>query len=426
MMAMLRTLLSKDLHRFVRNPVPWLVSLLVPLMITGLLGAIFSPRTGGGGLGTVKVALVDEDDSVISRIIRGMPNQSDPSAGARIEPHLLTRAEAMRRLVEGELAAAVILPKGFTDAYLRGETTIALEIVKNPAQAIHPAVVEEGTRLVVTVLNALRRVLGDELHDWRRIFEGNEGLSTRLLEAAQQLRVAGERLQPVQDYLVPPLVWYDSETREAARTPDGPQWSLFAFLLSGMAAMFLLYLADHAMRDLYREVRFRTLERFKTLHEGLVVFVAGKIVLAVVVVTMGALILFGGGALLFQFSWRQPLIVGGLVLAYAFCAAGLMGLIAAAAGRERRADVLNNIFIMALGFAGGCMFPPDSLPAFLREHVMPLLPTAWFAGAMRALQGGVVSNQWMLALGKLVVLGLVAALAAAALFRRRLEQGVRA
>ena len=422
---MWRALLAKDFRRLVRNPIPWLVSLLVPLLITGLIGAAFSPRGGGGGLGVVKVAIVDEDDSLLSRVIRGMPQQSGTRSDQRVEPQLLTRPEALRRLTEGEIAAAVIIPAGFTAAYLNGDTGITLEVVKNPAQAIHPAIIEEAARIVVTGLNALRRVLGEDLREWQALLEGDRNLTATVLLAAENLRQLGARLEPVQPYLVPPLIWYETEQRDDAAAPPAP-WSLFAFLLIGLTAMFLLYLADNAMRDLYRELRFRTLERFQTLHEGLILFIGGKMVYAMVVVLLGAAILLGGGAVVFGFTWHHPLALMGLVLAYAVCAAGLMGFLAAWAGRERRADMLNNLLVMGLSLAGGCMFPPDALPVFMRENIMPLLPTAWFAMAARRLQEGDASAGWILAAAKLVLLGLVALALATLLFRRRLQQGVRA
>jgi hypothetical protein len=77
-----------------------------------------------------------------------------------------------------------------------------------------------------------------------------------------------------------------------------------------------------------------------------------------------------------------------------------------------------------LALAGGCMFPPEQLPGFVRDHVMPLMPTAWFVTAARGLQFGGSEVLWMGAALKLAVLGVVLIGAAALLFRRRLEKGV--
>lgn len=420
-MKALATLLAKDLRRARRNPVPWLVSLAVPLVITALIGVAFGPRTGDGGLGRITLALVDEDDSALTRLLRG--GATDRRAGEHLDVRLLGRAEALRRIGNDELAAVVIIPKGFTRDYLNGRAPVALELVKNPARAIHPAVVEEALTLLVAVMNAVDHTLGDELAAWSAVLDGSERFD--LDGAGRLLQRTGERLAPAKAYLSAPPVSYASETRARA-APTGPAWSLFAFLLVGMAAMFLLYIADNAMRDLYRELRFRTLDRFRTLHEGVLVVIVGKATFAVTAVLLGAAILFGGGALLFRFAWQRPLALSVLVLAYALFAAGFMGLLAALAGTERRAEVINNVLVMVASLAGGCMFPPQQLPAPMREHVTPLLPTAWFAAAARALQEGDGSPGWVLAAAQLAGLGAALLLLAAVLLQRRLRQGARA
>jgi ABC-2 type transport system permease protein len=417
----LRTLLVKDLRRAWRNPVPWLVSIAVPLVITGLIGMAFSPQTRGAGLGRITFALVDEDDSPFTRLIRG--GLTGQEAGKYLDVRLLERDEALRRVANNELAAVVIIPKGFTRNYLGGDKPVTLELVKNPAQAFHPAIVEEGLGLLVTALNAVAHTLGGDLAEWGAILDGTNRLDFQA--TGRLLERTGDRLAPAKAYLSPPLISYQGETR-ADTSQQTQTWSMFAFLLVGMAAMFLLFMADNAMRDLYRELRFHTLERFQTLREGLFVLVAGKAVFAVAAVLVGAVILFGGGALVFQFAWRRPLALAVLVLTYALFAAGFMGLLAALAGKERRADILNNVIIMVVSLAGGCMFPPQQLPAFMREHVTPLLPTAWFAAAARALQEDGASLGWVGAAGKLAGFGAVLLVLATVLFRRRLQKGVRA
>src|SRR5438128_8793679 len=64
-------LLWKDLRRAWRNPVGWLVFLAVPLVITGLIGAIFGPKSNTSALGRIRFAVVDEDDSVLTKFLRG-------------------------------------------------------------------------------------------------------------------------------------------------------------------------------------------------------------------------------------------------------------------------------------------------------------------------------------------------------------------
>src|SRR5271165_1121909 len=88
-MLQLHVLLAKDLRRAWRNPLPWLINLIVPLAMTALLGLVFGGSSGGTALGRIRFAVVDEDKSVLSDFLRGAANQN--KAGEHLEPVFLER-----------------------------------------------------------------------------------------------------------------------------------------------------------------------------------------------------------------------------------------------------------------------------------------------------------------------------------------------
>ena len=49
---------------------------------------------------------------------------------------------------------------------------MSLELIKNPAESIHPAVLEELLGAVVTALNAISRNFNSEFPEWQAVFEG--------------------------------------------------------------------------------------------------------------------------------------------------------------------------------------------------------------------------------------------------------------
>jgi ABC-2 type transport system permease protein len=140
-------------------------------------------------------------------------------------------------------------------------------------------------------------------------------------------------------------------------------------------------------------------------------------------VLTGAAILLGAGGWLFGLRWQHPGVVALLALGYAVFAAGYTALFAALVTEARAADTLNNLVAMALGLAGGCAFPPQALPAFLREHITPLLPTAWLAESIRELEFGSAPVDWPGILLRLAVLGAGLLGLAAGWFRRRFARG---
>lgn len=422
---MLRVLIAKDLRRAWRNPVPLLVSVLLPFIITGLVGLAFAPREGRPAA-RISVALVDEDASPLTGFLRN--GLASDEARQNLDVRLLDRAEAMQQVLDNAVAAVVVLPAGFSAAYLERRPPPPIQVIKNPAQGVPPALVEEGVQILVTWLNAVARLLGDDFAAVRELFaeDTDRDFLAVLADVSLVLTQLQAKLEAARDYLSPPLVQYAADTQGTSQAQTGTVLSeVFRFLLLGMMAMFLLMMADTALRDLYREARFRTFERYRTLRHSLLTFITGKAAFAFAVQWVGVVAFVGGGMVLFGITWERPGVLLILILAYTLFAAGFMGLLSALAGHERRADSLNSIVVMLMAAGGGCMFPPQSFPPFLRESVMPLLPTAWFAEATRALQDGASSLDWWTPAMKLVVTGVVGLVVATVLFRRRLERGVR-
>jgi ABC-type multidrug transport system permease subunit len=429
----LRALLAKDLRRARRNPLPWLLNLTLPLMITAVIGLVFGGGSGNdNSLGRIKFAVVDEDKSALADFLRGAANQG--KAAQYLEPVFLERDEAEQQLKDDKLSAILVIPPHFASNYLTGQN-VQLELVKNPAEQIHPAVLEELLEVVVSGLNAISRNFNAEFPAWRQVVEGGRDYH----EIAKLIDQTGDKLHAARDYLFPPLVTFTNTAKEAkpaagasvtssVSTPGqeakpAPKFSLFAYLLVGLAGMFLLMLANQAMNDLHREVWKRTFERYNTLHENLLPFVMGKALFTVVIVSIGAAIMLVGGQWLFHFRWPRPLDLGLLTLAYICFATGLMAVTVAIMPDERRANALNNVLSMILSMAGGCMFPPDQLPAAMREHISPLLPTYWFATAARELWWS--DGSWFVPAAKLAVLGAACLALSAFIFKRRFEKGAR-
>jgi ABC-type multidrug transport system permease subunit len=300
---------------------------------------------------------------------------------------------------------------------------VEFELVKNPAQSFYPAIVEESMRVLVTALNALSRNLHGDFPEWLEILEKKDRPDLQAI--ARLTGRLGETVDRLEGYLFPPLVGYEKETRSKEKDAGGTV-NIFGYLLPGLAAMFLLYLADNSIRDLYREIRLRTFDRFRTVHHRVLPMISSKVVLSMTVVILGSAILFVGGGWFFRIEWNRPMPMAILILAYGLFASGFMALLAALALSERRADVLNNVIVLFLSFLGGSFFPARQLPAFLRDQVCPLMPNYWFIESVRGLQQGSGDVAWTASALKLAIIGVAFVLAAAALFQRSLAKGARA
>jgi hypothetical protein len=435
---MLRVLLAKDLRRAWRNPLPWMINLIVPLAMTALIGLVFGGNSSGGALGKIRFAVVNENNSRMSELLRHAVGSmaGESSSGIPLDPIFTNLVEAMREINANKISAVLIIPTNFLSNYLLGRDKVSLELIKNPAESIHPAVLEEGLGAIVTAMNAISRNFQSEFPEWQAVVDGKEDYH----KVSGLIDRAGDKLKQAEKYINPPLVSYTKESSEletnqaasAGKTTNGAAAKsssaneIFAYLLIGLSAMFLLFLASNAMNDLYRELRQRTFERYQTMRDSLMPFLASKALFTVVMLLLCSVTMLGGGGLIFHIHWEHPFALMALTLGYASFAASFYAVVVALMPDERRSAVLSNLAGLGLGMVGGCAFPPQQLPAFLRENITPHLPSYWFVDSLRDLQFGAANVAWGLTLLKLFATSVVLLVLAATLFRRKFKSGLRA
>lgn len=417
---MIWTLVAKDMLRFRRNWVTVAIMLAVPLALTGLIGITFGPSARDGEMPRIKVALVDEDDSILGSMLAG--SVASEQASKYFDAAFEDRETALGMLNENQISVVVVVPSGFTDALLDNRVPAPIELVKNPAQRYMPAVVEELLSLLVEALNAISQNLMSELPELIEVFE-EEGApdSTKLTTAITRI---GKKFEQAEGYLFPPLITYGRET--VASTDQGTGGvNLFAYLLPGMAAMFLLFIADGTAQEIYRENEARTLARFRTVRYHVFPFVASKGLYAMTIVLLSALILFVGGGVIFRIRWQHPAQV--LVLVTAFCVfcVGFIGLLTAIMMSEKRAAMFNSVLIMLMAFLAGNIMPVNELPGVLRDTVSRWIPNYWFHQAVLRLEFGMDGPHWLTATVALLLAGGTTLWISSVLFTRRLAAGLK-
>ena len=425
MNSLVVTLLIKDLRRLRANWVGFVVLLAMPMCITALIGIVFGPSARKNEVPRVRIAIVDEDKNVISNLVAG--GLANEQTSQYLEAISTDRKTALQLINDNEVSAILIFPEGFSDQYLAGNATPDLQLIKNPAQSFMPAITEELTGVLTEILNAVSLNLSAELPEIAKVFEDNAGVPD-MRRLGKVMNRLGDKFERAEGYLFPPAIGYTESSIEPAseKTQESPsEFNVFAFVMPGLVAMFLLFVADTAVRDLVVERRVRTLMRFRTLRSGLLTFFVAKSAYAFVVTVIAAAIMLIGGAFVFGIQWVDPLAVVVLAVSYSLFSVGFAFLIIGMVYRERLISILSTVVVMLIAFLGGSMLPTNSLPPMVRNSIAPWMPNYLFAESIKNVQFDVNGPNWLVASATLSLIGVIMLLVAVKLFHRRMLQGAR-
>lgn len=361
-MATLLALLRKDFTRRWRSPVATVVLLIFPFMMSGMIGMISSGSSGG--VPELTVFVLNHDDGLIG----GLLTQGPPPTGDEVALRLVevTEEEGYARMEKGEASAMVILDEGFTDRALRGEA-VEFRVLRNPAESIKPEMVEQGLMVLSTYIDVAVKVLGAELRDMLDMFDSDE-VPTMLAVTQLSARIY-ERIDAGQEYIFPPVIQVKSVKEgadEEGNVAAGP--NVFGYVLVMVAVMSVLFAAIRAVSEIYEERKTGMVRRVLSTPVSISLFVASKILFAVLfgVVVMGVLLVAGG--LLGWFGAGVPIL--GVLLhtaALALAAAGLMVLVIGLVRTEKQAGILSWILVMAMSALGGSMMPAENMSASMQS-----------------------------------------------------------
>ncbi len=414
-MAAALQILLKDLRRMVQNPMRTALLFAMPLMLAGIFVLVF----GGDGPEkiTIRVLVFDEDNSLLSRLLAGAGGS--PEMDERLDL-VAVGPEGFEMMEQGEASALVHVPKGFTRAYLRGETA-TINVLKNPAQRFLPQLVEEGVGILAEAGSEASKIFRPELATLEKLM-ADDAFPSDLVIGAMAAGISG-KLRGFEKWLFPPVI--DLEPSTVSTVENGPDRTagILAVVLPGLAMMGVLFLAQSASRDILEDRERGRLRHLLTAPVTPFDYLAGKCLSVLVITVSGFLFLVTVGALA-GVDWGPPLTSGLLVLAASLGASGTLVLIVSIAGSERQMDAISTIVIIVWSMLGGAFIPLSQMPAFLKPISSSTLVYWAVDGFSKAIHegarvGDVLTNLLVLSLagGVFLILG-------AAILGRKMARGV--
>jgi len=411
-MRRLFLILGNDIRRHLKAPLVVVIFIAIPLVMTGLIGAVFGPRAEGTQLPPIPVLLVDNDKGFVAKLMLGAFDVDEMKKMFQVT--VTDEAEGHKRMEAGEASAMVIIPEGFTFDLLETKP-VTLTVVKNPAEQFLPDVVEESVNTLAVMLSAVVQAFPDEARGIRAMLGSPlEGFSWEAL--APELGKAQKKMIAAEKYLNPLLIRLnEEETKAAGATTRFTQADLFSAILPGMAIMFLLFIVQTLMRDFLSEREDGKLRRMMTTPLRPLELISARLLGGWIMGMIVLLVMVAAGTLVFRVKWGPFgyfLILGA---AASFWTAALFGLLHALFRNRNQAGALSAPIILAFSLFGGSMMNPEAMPKTFRA-VGVLTPNRWF------IDGATLSRDGRFPWAALLVLAasgiLLMALAVRALHRR--------
>ena len=304
---------------YLRNPLGLFMSLIFPVILILIFGAVFSNST------SQQVPLTVENldhNSYWSQVFLNGLNQTGAVSISIVSPSV---GNLSSYLNHNSLSAGLVIPAGFS-ANVSNRTPVHLLVYTNPSSGGEAGIVEGAVQGVANGLNL-------------RLWGGSEVVSSTNLNV-------GSTLYQYVDYLVPGLIG-------------------FSVLVSPMFSM--VNISSTWKRDkLFRQLSLTPLTRGEWLMATLLWYVVLALTSAVLLVLVGRAV-FGAHVTLTLLS--LPFLVVGPIL---FVSIGLLA--GTVSNTPESAGVIGNIITFPMMFLSGTFFPTTLFPPWLLTvaKVLPL------------------------------------------------------
>lgn len=381
---------GKDLKRYAVDRRAMVVNLILPLVLTFIMGLSFGGGLFGdsGGISAIPIALVAD----------GLPQAlQDRMANGLTESGFFTptwtdsvTADALVR--QGEVAAAAVLPPSFLQRFMAFED-VQVQVWKDPGSPIKAGIVEQVLSRSVQQYQAgeaayralwprdmglagsdpVQQAIWQDLTDgsfssfWQRLRKSG-GDTSRV--AMRESFLAGlDRHVALQEALAQTRIQLRVQDKTPVKVSETARdQNLFNYFLPSFSVFFLLFAVAASCRDLHREKDRGTLQRQLLSPAGGSQLLLGKWLSAAVQGCLQLGTLYLAGAVLFRVNmgpdvWSLPV----LVILCSGAATSVFMLLALISPTEKIMDNLSTVVVLVSAMLGGNMIPVDSLPTSIHN-----------------------------------------------------------
>jgi ABC-2 type transport system permease protein len=344
------TIMLTDLRIFFADRGNLVGLLVIPAVLTIVLGSLSG---GGGGGGSLSVAVLDLDQSDLSAQFISEVEVANPQFEISLSTE--SREAALELVSDGDTDALFIIPEGFAAA-VQSYAPIQIDFYSNE-EMNSPSAIQQSIAAVMGRWNGA--IVAERVGSSVAANINGELEAGAIYERANAILAA----QPVRyDYVV-------------AAEEDGGTTG-FTQAVPGMGSMFVLFTVLGGLTALVKERQQWTMQRLVVLPLSRAELLAGKILgfFVLGMLQYAVVILIGA---VFGMSFGSSILAFVLVAAaFALCATALSLALATRIRTEGQAGQLTTLLSLALASLGGAWWPLEIVPDFMKV-VGHFSPVAW-------------------------------------------------
>jgi ABC-2 type transport system permease protein len=369
----------KDLRIWMRDPSAMGILLGMPALLIVILGAALGGIISGGGAG-IPVALVNLDSRPFA-VVQDQAAQLESSlTDAKRIKALFTMERTRdlraveRRVANGDLAAALVIPKGFSDAL--GQGTVKLEVLVDPGAQVSAGIWESIVRSVAVRYSTVVVVVRTTMEAAQR------AKSPALARAGGAGAVVGYAIAEGSRDDVFDAVKVDDTVAGGGGVKVG---ALDYYSLS-MTAMFLMFGAMFGAFSTIAERAQQTMARMLASPARRESIVGGKMLGIFVLGSVQFVVLYLFTKYMLHVWWgTSAAAIFAVALAEVAAVTGLATLITAIAKTERAVGGIAPLFIQIQAAIGGAFFSIEILPEWI-QPIKYLSLVGWAMEGWRSVQ----------------------------------------
>ena len=405
---MIWELIKKDILKRSKNPTGFILLVTLPLIFAILIWLAFAPSDSDSGqtISAIKLIIEDQDDSFASQFLCGAFGRGELEN--MFDTEVVSKDMGRPIIDRGKASALLIIPAGFGDSLLN-QNQVTLSLVKNPSESFKPKIVEETLNIITEGGGRLIRIASDPLQTIKKQMDLDQEFSdARIALISIQIN---RLIKKGRKYLFPSVIQLqETEYKESksSDTASSNSTNIFAAVLCGVSAMFILFLLESTARDIFREQENHTMLRIMMSPAGLVKIITSKMLFLLITGMTSHILIWIFAVLFFDVQTSIEMLVPFLMISLATIAgyAGIISMIFSIAQNRNQAMSLAPIFIIGFSMLGGSMISLNQLPDFIQKMAV-ISPVYWGVDGLKKviLQGASIESisTNLLILGSLTV-----------------------